>query len=391
MRKKNIVILCSALVLMAVAINILIVKTAPRAERKRPPKTAPLVETQRLEATDHTVVLQLTGTVVPAEETVVRARVSGEVVSIAPDFVEGGLIAKGSDILRIDPTDYELALANAQSALETARFNYKLELGRQDIARREWELLETDEANEQERELALRIPHLAASKAALKAAEARLKQARLDLQRTHIRVPFNAVVLERMANLGTLASPQNNLARLAGTDAYWVQVSIPVDRIGWVDIPGSPATVHSSSEAKYQGRVIKLLGDLEEKGRMARLLLEVQDPLGLTPVNAGKKPLLLGEYVRAEISGRKLDKVFTIPRQALRENSCLWIARPDGKLDIRKIKVLWRNAHNVVIQNGITDGELLIISDLTTPIDGMDINTGARKSEKTHGEPRGES
>lgn len=382
MRKTLILYICLSLLAVAIGGAIIFVKTAPQAEKKRPPKTAALVDTVLLKATDKTVVLHLTGTVIPAEEVMIRSRVAGEVVSISPDFIEGGLIEKGSEIVKIDPVDYELALATAQSVLETARFNHKLELGRQDVAKREWELLNSgDDASELEKELALRIPHLAASKAALQSAESSLERARLNLARTDIRAPFNAVVLSRNVNVGSQASLQDVLAKLAGTDAYWVVVSIPVDRLGWVAIPGSKAQVLSTSGAIHEGRVIKLLGDLEEKGRMARLLVEIQDPLCLQPENTNTKPLLLNEYVRVEIDGRQLKGVYGIPRKALRENNSIWIA-DSNKLDIREVKVLWRDERQVLIRDGIVDGEKLIVSDMTTPIQGMDVNTGA-ENEKT--------
>jgi RND family efflux transporter MFP subunit len=376
MRKFIIAAICIILLATAIAANIIIVMTAPKAEKKRPPKITALVETQTLEASNETVLLELTGTVTPAEEVMLRAQVAGEIISMDPDFIEGGMLGKDADILTIDPVDYELALAAAKSALVKAQFDLKLELGRQDVAKREWELLKTEDASETEKELALRIPHLAASKAALEAAEAALEKAEINLRRTRILAPFNAVVINRNVNIGSQASLQDVLAKIVGTDAYWVVVSIPLDRLRWVTIPGSTAKVISNGGAVREGRVIKLLGDLEEKGRMARLLVEMQDPLCLLPENAGKKPLLLGEYVRTEIRGSELENVYAIPRKALHENKYIWIAA-NGKLDIREVDVLWRDARQTLIRDGIAGGELLIVSDLTTPIQGMDVNTGS--------------
>ena len=120
---------------------------------------------------------------------------------------------------------------------------------------------------------------------------------------------------------------------------------------------------------------------------MARLLIKVDDPLSLKPENAGKKPLLLGEYVRAEITGRVLNEVFSIPRQALRENSQIWIATTNETLEVRSVDVLWRDASRVLIRDGLSHHDLLIVSDLTAPVDGMNVNTGKRKSDNTSGKP----
>ena len=219
-----------SLIAGAIVVAIVLVITKPTAEKIPPPKRTELVNVQSLKRTDETVVLRLTGTVTPAKQVMLRSRVSGEVVGMAPGFIDGGLLTEGEAMLTIDPIDYELALAQSESALEKARFDYKIELGRQDVAKREWELLKPEgEVTELETELALRTPHLTASKAALQAAEANLAKARLDLERTRINAPFNAVVLSRNTNLGSQAAPQDILAELADIDAYWVTASVPVE------------------------------------------------------------------------------------------------------------------------------------------------------------------
>ncbi len=373
----SIVLIAGSLLVAAV-----LVITKPEAEKVPPPKRAELVKIQSLEQTDETVELPLTGTVTPARQVKLRAQVSGEVITMDPGFINGGLLADEEAILTIDPIDYELALAQAQSALEKARFDYKLELGRQDVARREWELLKPEgEVSELEKELALRGPHLTASKAALQAAEANLAKAQLNLKRTRIKAPFNAVVLSRNVNIGSQASPQDVLADLAGTDAYWITVSVPIDRIHWITIPGSRARIYSVEGSVREGTVIKLLGDLEEKGRMARVLIEVPDPLALQPENQGKKPLLLGEYVRVDIEGKALHQVFSIPRSALREGSQVWLATSTNTLSIQPVEVVWRDADRVIVSSGLSAGQKLIISDITAPIPGMAISTGADENE----------
>lgn len=380
--KPTAAVVSFSLIAGAIVVAIVLVSTRPRAEKVPPPKRTELVKIQPLQQTDETVVLRLTGTVTPAKQVMLRSRVSGEVVGMAPGFIDGGLLTEGEAMLTIDPIDYELALAQSESALEKARFDYKIELGRQDVAKREWELLKPEgEVSELETELALRTPHLTASKAALQAAEANLAKARLNLERTRINAPFNAVVLSRNTNLGSQAAPQDILAELADIDAYWVTASVPVDRIRWITIPGSTARIYSGNDSIREGTVIKLLGDLEEKGRMARVLIEVKDPLALQPENLGKNPLLLGEYVRADISGSVLPQVYSIPRNALRENSQIWLVTSTNTLAVRPVDVLWRDADRVIVADGLSAGEMLIVSDITAPIPGMDVSTEKMEDE----------
>jgi len=373
MKKIQAILLGSAIVVLAGLGALIFVKTALKAKRVRPPRIAEPVRVRPISRSDETVALRLAGIVRPAERITLKAQVAGEIVGVSTNFIDGGLAKKGDALLRIDPADYRLALARAESALETARFNLKTELGRQKVAQREWELLKTPDASVAERELALRKPHLAAAKATLAAAEAQLEKARLDLARTEIRAPFNALVLSRRADVGALASPQAPLAELAGTDAYWIQVAIPLDRLNRLDVSGAPAVIRTERGACRTGRAIRVLGDLSPRGRMARILVEVRDPLCRKQENADKTPLLIGEFVRVELSGHVLSDVFRIPRNALRENDELWLVE-DGKLRIvRNVEIPWRDAESAFVRAPIDDGSQLIVSDVVAPVPGMDV------------------
>ena len=90
---------------------------------------------------------------------------------------------------------------------------------------------------------------------------------------------------------------------------------------------------------------------------------------------------MIGEYVRVEIQGRKLDGVFKIPRTALRDNSSVWIAGENQTLKIRKVRPIWRDADVVLLKDGLTPGERLIVSDLPGAVEGMSVRVDALKSE----------
>jgi len=213
----------------------------------------------------------------------------------------------------------------------------------------------------------------------VESAKATVEKAALDLERTRINAPFNAIVRSKFVDVGSQVSAQKPLGELVGTDAYWVQASIPVDRLEWIQIPqltgetGSVAKIHYAGGHAVEGKVIRLMGDLASEGRMARILIEVKDPLRTKPGRQTVPPLLIGEYVRAEVEGRQLDGVFVVPRTALRDDSTVWIMNTDRTLSIRTVAPVWRDERTVVLQNDLHAGELLIVSDLPAPVEGMEL------------------
>ena len=353
-------------------------RTGPEAPRKVPEKEVPLVQTIVVHPGSRRVSVPAMGTAIPSRELLLKSRVSGEIVFAHPEFVEGGLIRKGEVILQIDPADYTLMVTQKERGVTEARYELQLELGRQDVAAREWKMLNTDApADPSDESLALRKPHLEKARADLKAADADLEKARLDLARTRITAPFDAVVRSRNVETGSQTTAGELLATLVGTDSYWIQASISVSRLKWIQPlrktgqTGSPVRVFYSEGRERRGTVIRLLSDLQTDGRLARLLIEVPDPLNIRSAPANLPPLLLGEYVRLEIEGIEISDVFEIPRPALRDGSRIWVANSDSRLEIRSVGPVWSDEKTIYLNQGLADGEQLIVSDLAVPVDGM--------------------
>lgn len=372
-------VLCLLIVAAGLGLAGYIRKTAPKAQRRSPERNIPRVETTALYPGDHQVSVSAMGTVVPAREITLKSRVSGQVQSVHPEFVAGGIVVSGQRMIKIDPQDYRLALARKESQVINSQYELKVELGFQDVARREWSLLNkgtpTDAADE---ELALRKPHLAKARSDLTAAQAELEQAKVNLSRTDITAPFNAIVRATYVESGSQVSTQDALADLVGTDEYWIRVALPVDRLRWIRLPssrsdtGAPAVIHYRGYER-SGRVIRLLGDLEPQGRMARIMVSVDDPLERSDREPGQ-PLLLGEYVRVEIQGETLADIYRIPRSALRDNNTIWLVDADGALQIKPVVTVWSDDRHVLIHDRIVPGDRLVVSDLAAPVAGMPVD-----------------
>lgn len=390
------IILCLIVLSAGLAGASYMTHTAPKAMKRPPRNETPLVRTLEVARSTEKVIMRAMGNVIPARQIRLKSRVSGEIISTHSEFDEGGILEKGAVVLQIDPQDYRLALKQKQSQVVNKQYELKLELGQQDVAKREWELLNGhDPAKAPDAELALRKPHLERVKADLAAAQAELTQAELDLSRTTVRAPFSAVIRTKNVDLGSRVTAQEQLAELVGTDEYWIRVPLPLDRLKWITIPrkagdsGSQVHVYWGNDrdslSVRTGKVIKILPDLETDGRMARLLVSVKDPLDLKNPDRRRPGLLIGDYVRVEIQGHDVEDVVRIPRTALRDNAKIWVAGKDDKLHVRAVSTLWRDTDTVLLRDGLDPGERLIVSDLQTPVEGMTVRVEGRKPGKPQG------
>ncbi len=361
--------------------------TAPRMEKQTPLKAASMVAVTTVQNSDTPVVISAMGTVVASRQVTLTARVSGDVLWVSPHFIPGGYIAKGEEILRLDPADYEVALKKMQSALAEAKADLSIEQGNQTIAREELRLLsETAGDAITATDLALRKPQLQKAQAAVASAEADLRAAMLDLERTVVKAPFNTLVTECLVNVGANVSAQTSLVTIADTDEYWVEAVVPVDRLAHLDLTaGSPAVVRSQSgKAQRQGRAVRTTGKISETSRMAKVIVAIADPLGIKANGAGDQ-LILGDYVTVKIQGRTLKSVIELPRTALRDGNSVWLY-DNGKLAVKPVTVSWKDNQRVYITQGLASGNQVIVSDLSIPVQGMQLKLdGTDEIQKTPG------
>jgi RND family efflux transporter MFP subunit len=259
-----------------------------------------------------------------------------------------------------------------------------MEMGKQAVARREFELI-GERSGDAERALALRQPQLATAQAALASAEASLAQARLSKQRTTVRAPFNAVVKVLHVNTGARVSANAPLVTLMGADEYWVTASVPVDQLKWIPVPRSAsergAPVRISNDAEWgrgvsrEGNVLRVAGDLEEQGRMARVIVAIRDPLALSSQNADRPSLLVGTYVRVAIEGIGIPSAVAIRRDVVREGDRVWIMNDSSRLEIRGVTIALRSEEVVYVTDGVRNGERMVTTNLSSAVQGQALRT----------------
>ena len=403
-------VVCAVILAGAYAAVIWINRTEPVAQKVNSTRrSSALVETTTVRRGTFAPRLVVLGTVQAAQRIRLRPRVSGQVIEVSPEFVPGGMIDQGDLLLRIDPADFENALSIRRSELEQAEASMEIEKARQQLAEKELKLLEgsIDDTN---RSLVMREPQIASIEAEVSAANAAIDRAQLDLDRTKIYTPFDAQVLSRSANIGSQVGPSDELGQLVGLDEYWIIATVPVRSLRWVQFPdeGMPedslafntdgsnidrpvqtasaaddcekgANASSGSrvilrnpdawgdDVTRQARVSKLIGSLDQQTRLARVLITVPDPLGR---QSGSPPLILDTLLETEIEGKPIEDVIRLNRAYVRNQDTVWVMKNE-KLEIRETEIVFRDAEYAYINQGLEDGDEVVISTLATVAPGV--------------------
>lgn len=386
---KTTVLICCLLLLGASGVTAVIFSTEPEAKRETATKrTAMLVDVTTVRRGTHRPTIVALGSVKPAQDIVLSPRVSGEIVERSPAFTPGGFVDEGELLLQIDPSDYETALARRRSELEQALADLEIEMGRQTVAQRDLELFD-GELPVGSRELVLRKPQLDTARAEVEAARAAVRRAELDLERTSIEAPFDAHILSRDANLGSQVAPGDRLGRLVGLDEYWVETTVPVSKLRWITFPeqggdeGSRVLVRDRAawpEGVYrEGRIDRLVGALEERTRLARVLVSVPDPLAREADAAGMPKLMIGSFIEARIQANPIPNTVKLERDHLRKDDTVWV-KQDGKLRIREVAILVQDQQHAYVASGLEDGDQVVTTNLSTVVDGAPLRLASEGS-----------
>jgi RND family efflux transporter MFP subunit len=182
-------------------------------------------------------------------------QVAGYIVELP--VADNQFVRKGDLLMVIDPTNYRIAVKQAEAALDQAKANAK-DAEAEFIRRQKLTTLSTSiETKEIYEAKAL------STKAAVEQAEANLDQARVNLQRTEIRSPVNGYVTNLIAQLGNYANAGVNQLSIVNTDSFWVDGYFEETKLGSIH-EGDPALIKlMGSNKAIRGHVASIARGIE--------------------------------------------------------------------------------------------------------------------------------
>ena len=372
-RKKQIIIPIAILAIGVVAF-------VGFSSLKKPPEEKAEVDNTPIVAVENIIVMPMTlevssyGVVKPKYETTIVAQVNGEIVELSDTFVRGGLVKKGQLLARIDPNDYQAALIEAQANMASAQAALETEVAQGKVAESEWKQI-TDSSPT---ELSLRKPQLAQELARVKSAQASILRAERNLQRTEIKAPYDAMINNRTIGLGSYVGTGSEIGKLLGTAIAEIRLPVADDKLQFLINRGEQAKVnlmgtYAGQEIKWQAEIARSEGVVDDKSRMGYLVAEIKDPYHLqSKTIENDMPLRFGSYVQAKILGVEVASASIVPRYLV-VNNRVAILDNESKLHYAKINIVRQQGGNVIVSNGLLDGDKLIVSALDYPVDGMEL------------------
>ncbi len=341
-----------------------------------PEKQITKVEVVEATLMDFSVVVRSHGKVEAALRSQVASQIGGQVIEVSPDLKVGKVLKKGAFIVRIDAADYETVLASARASLADAKLALAQEEARAEQNIKEWKRLGKGEASD----LVARKPQLVSAEARIVSAEASVSKSLRDIERTRIVAPYEMKVEKKHVEVANYIMPGGRIVDGHSADDFEVRLPLTMD--DYFLVKDKNATIHlvaqiGTRELKWTARYARDEGVVDQSTLSLPIMVTVeanpeQDDFEFPPV---------GLYVKAHLVGHVMKQKVVIDRDHLRLGDVVLLVDDEGKLRSRKVKVLFKDQMNAVIE-GVAAGEQIITSPLETAIDGMAVEIKKAKDTK---------
>lgn len=307
----------------------------------------------------------------------IKSQVSGLIVYAAPKFLTGGFFDTGEVILKIDPSDYELALVQAEVNVAKAEQALSVEKEQSDLAKQDWEKYGEGEATD----LVLRIPQLREAEAGLKGAQANYDAQRIRLDRTEVKAPFPLMIDQKQVDLGQVVSANQDLVTVFGTEEAEIRMPLSQKQLDLLNVKNvgilpkeevlnvKVRDLTREGDIIWDAQILRFESSIDRKSRVYYAIATIYDPMNLSHEKE-TPPLLPGVFVDLEVFGPKIGNVFKVPAKAMRDDDNIFIYE-DEKLITKRVEVLDRDQDFVTIISGIDEGEYITATPPFSYVPGM--------------------
>jgi RND family efflux transporter MFP subunit len=368
-------------IVIALVLTFALVNSRKTPKPHEAPHLGPLVDVGILTKANRQILISGTGSAQSRYEVSITPQVKGRVSELSPQMVAGGTFQKDELLFAIEDVDYQLAIAHAQANLAQAELELLRNENLADLARKEWHSLNSESALEPN-PLVVYEPQLKSARALRDAAQANVKQAELNLERTRVFAPFDCYVRSEQLEIGQFLNTGAPVAIVAGIDQMEIVVPLSLDEIVWLQVPrkgtkqrGSLAKVELQSGGRtfhWQGEITRALGEIDPRNRMARVVVTVNDPFAEDTEKTNLlNDLLPGMFVNVQILGEELSGVISVPRGAMHDNDTIWVIDDENRLHIREVDILRRERDEVLIRSGLEANEKIVLTNLSGAAEGM--------------------
>jgi len=313
----------SIFILLLITTLIIIEEDQVNIETKEEKNFYPSVSIMEIEAKKHKGKIKVFSEIKPRWFVDLKAHVSGKVLELNKNALEGKRVKKGEVLLKIESSRYKNQLDEAYQYLEEAELELLLEKKKSNTALNDWKLSKIEQKLT---DLALNLPQIKIAQKKLQSAKSRVIMAKKDLEYTIIEAPFSGFLTKRSVNLGQTISQGDSLFEILDDQTLDIVLSLGEKQWDLIDKDFSKNEVKIFNEKNKKIASGKLShgGEyIDPTTRQYKLFIELSTKDNLA---------LAGEFVNVHIQGKEFDNVLKIPQSAYTRDGIVWYVDEKNKL-----------------------------------------------------------
>lgn len=329
------------------------------------------------------VTFEYTGQTLGSREVEVRARVTGLLLS--RNFREGAPVKKGQSLFTIDPAPFEAAVARAEA--DVAAAEARVDQARRNAAR--LKPLYAEKAVSQ-KEYDDAVSGELIGGADVKAARARLTEAKLNLEYTRVEAPVSGVTGRALPSEGTLVSgPNVLLTTVVQVDPIWVSFGIPDNEQAALQKEADAGRLALPKNFEVELRLADG-SSYPKKGRVSFSDVRISQVTGTREARAELPnpdgALRPGQFVRVLLHGAARPKAVAVPQRAVLDGpqgKFVYIVDEKGTAQPRPVEAGPWSGERWIITSGLAGGERVITDGVMKIGPGAPVKVAEKPQEKS--------
>jgi len=372
------------------------------------PETEPVwnVRAVTVERRDHQPMLDLFGELVASREVTIRPKVAGSVIDASEKLLEGGRLAKGEVVLRIDPFDYQAAIDDLRAQIaeaearrtellanrETEEMMLDLDREQLSLVQRDVERFErlsgsratsekslddakitlsrqTGTVGQREQTIVMMAARMDQQAAVIDRLNVALRRAERNLADTVIEAPFAGVITDVDAQIGKQLGVNDAVARLIDDQALEISFQLAdadFGRLWQSGLIGRKVTGHwrlGASEFTLPATIARVVPTIDPSSGGVTVFASLDG-------NHQDVPLRPGAFIEVEMQDRLYNDVVELPASALFSKSTVYVIE-DNRLHAQRVDLIATHGDQVLIATDIAEGAAILTSRLAEVASGL--------------------
>ena len=361
------------------------------------------------------------GSVRPAKTVVISSELTGKIVYTKPNMKNGMIVDKDETLVKIDESDYDIALNKADAAiavLDASVAKQKLSISNTkllfkaaekqfDLEKKQYvrvkglvekKVYQTQKMEEAEQGLEISrskyftaqglaenaLVELKSLEAQLKSAETEKKEAELNLKRCVIKSPIHGRLKNISVEVGEYTTVGKNLFDVVDDSSLEIPIALSADEAGMIldFTPGkdkdyshwfkysedNPILVEwgdKSGKFQWKGKII----GVEKFDTDTRMITVLIKPVEFIKKHEGNFPLVAGMFCKVIFTGKEIKNALKVPLNAIQLNGCIYIVGENGRVIEEKVKIIrYDNYQAIISSKDLKDGDFLVVQSLPNGI-----------------------